>query len=75
MKRTSPAEEIVSIKGLFYNHLLAFDDIDGARLQRCPGVTFVESGVSTEFAFVLIGLPIGARCFVEDEVLAMYPRA
>ena len=75
MKLTSPAEEIVSFKGLFYNHLLAIDDIDGARLQRCPGVTFGESGVSTEFAFVLIGLPVGARCFVEDEVLTMYPRA
>ena len=34
MKRTSPAEVIESFKGLFYYHLLAFDDIDGARLQR-----------------------------------------
>jgi len=75
MKRTSSAEEIVSIKDLFYYHLLAFDDIDAARLQRCPGVTFVESSVTTEFAFVFIGLQVGARCFIEDEVLAMYPRA
>ena len=34
MKRSSPAEEIVSFKGLFYNHLLAIDDIDAALCEQ-----------------------------------------